>query len=185
MLPNASALIPRIGGVAAVLVLLAAALSQVASYYTEALVALGSPLMWGSFVVEANGAHELTVGYAGDTLLADPNALRWVTLNTLILGAGPVLLAALILMTPRLPPYQRLTGALGAVAGFLVVHVLSMVVVAWVLKWTMYRGDLSLDAVTASGTFFSFLVPAFAAGLWCLRFWLPAYRDTSGVRSIR
>ena len=164
----------RFGGVALAVVLLAGAWSYLAPLYNQLLATLAGPLTPASVALEATGAHEITIRYTQPTLLGDP----WVSISTLILQGGPLLLAAIVLLTPRLALAWRGVGLAAIASTFLALHLLVVGFEAWTLKWSVDGRAVNLDTTVAVEPLFYFVLPALAAGAWCLRFWLPALRET-------
>ena len=167
------ALAIRAAGASLLLACLAWAWSYLAPLYNQLLATAAGPLTPASVALEVTGAHEITIRYTEPTLLGDP----WVSISTLILQGGPLLLAAIVLVTPRLALARRGVGLAGIAIAFLGLHLLVVGFEAWTLKWSVDGRAVNLDTTVAVEPLFYFVLPALAAGVWCLRFWLPTLRE--------
>jgi hypothetical protein len=153
--------------------LIAWAWSYLAPLYNQLLVTLAGPLTPASVVLEATADHEITIRYTPPTLLGDP----WISISTLILQGGPLLLSAMVLVTPRLALARRGLGLAAMGSAFLCLHILVVSFQAWTLRWSVDGRAVNLDTTLALEPLFYFVVPALVAGAWCLRFWLSALRE--------
>ena len=89
---------------------------------------------------------------------------------------GLILVATVVLMTPGMSARRRLTMLVLAIGLFFAMHILTLVSMAWVIKWALegtplpFEVSYMLPAFSISWTLF----PALLAGVWCFLYWRPA-----------
>lgn len=153
---------------ALVLIVLAGLWVFIAPKYNEVLTTLAQRLAPPSSSVQARG-NELVLVYDHPTL-SRPASAR---VNGLTLHGGLLLMLAIVLGTPHMPVIRRVLWSSAFITLFLAFHALTLIFLTWALKWGAEGSRLNLTSITPFIPLVYVVVPAMAAGVWCLRYWLP------------
>jgi hypothetical protein len=155
---------------ALVLLLLVAMLwIGLAEPYNKALVAVARPVAPDGVAMRALGT---------DIMLEHPLFAQPVSVRGLTLHFGLVLMVVLVLAAVDVRPLARVGWLVTFVAGLFVAHTVAVMLLPYGYVWAA-RGDSPPWAGTLVSSLYAVywgLLPALAAGAWCLWYWLPRVR---------
>ena len=159
---------------AVVLLFLLSMLSvKAARPYTEGLATAATWVTSDDLSVRALGAH---------LLFEHPNIPSDLTINSLTLQFGLVLMGVLVLAAVGIDTVPRIGWLLALGAGAFVVHAVGVALLGEGLAWAGGQAGSDVPGRLVFSLFAVFwgLIPAVVGGAWCVFYWLPrATQDRS------
>jgi hypothetical protein len=140
--------------------------------YNGALVAVARPAAPDGLAMRALGT-DIMLEHA---LFAQPVSVRGLTLHF-----GLVLMVVLVMAAVDVPPLPRASWLVTFVAGLFVAHAVAVMLLPYGYVWAA-KGDSPAWAGTLVSSLYAVywgLLPALAAGAWCLWYWLPRVRRSA------
>lgn len=159
------------------LLLIAMVWIGLAEPYNEALVAVARPAAPDGVAMRAIGTDILLE----HELFAQPVSVRGLTLHY-----GLVLMVVLVLAAVDVWPLSRVGWLVTFLAGLFVTHAVAVMLLPHGYVWAA-RGDSPSWAGTLVSSLYTVywgLLPALAAGAWCLWYWLPRVRRSAAATGL-
>lgn len=146
--------------------------------YNDALVAVARPAAPDGVAMRALGT-DIMLEHA---LFAQPLAVRGLTLHF-----GLVLMVVLVLAAVDVGPVSGVGWLVTFVAGLFVAHAVAVMLLPHGYVWAARDNSPSWAGTLVSSLYAVYwgLLPALAAGAWCLWYWLPRVRRNLGETAAR
>ena len=149
-----------------VLLVLSVLWVNVAGPYNEVLVAAAGPLLPSEVSLRALGA---------ELIYDHPQLAESASVRGYAMHYGAILMAVLVLAAVGIGLVARVGWLLASAAGFFLLHIAGVVVMAWGIDWAATRPGSDMPGTLVLALFAAFwgLVPAVAGGAWCILYWRP------------